>query len=221
MLELGLLQAGGSPSAPTAASTYARAPSDLPSFCTVTVILDWPHLRNRRFEPYGKVFRGEEPLATLRLSTGALSATVSFLIAQVERNGMGMMDACNLMQAIDDFSCTGGVSDEAITEAEAALSLKFAADFRDYLKKLGCAEYYAHELCGLGGPSHVDVIDVTKEARGLYPALPNDLYVVEDLHIDGVLFCQGPDGTVFQVTPGGEPASAFRSLAAYVEGTRI
>ena len=130
-----------------------------------------------------------------------------------------MSDVCKLLEESQFFSCRGGVSEKAIAEAEERLDVIFAEDYRDYLLKFGAADYYGHELTGLGGPKRVDVVDVTFDERKMNPDVPPEFYVIEETHIDGVVFWQNRTGRVYESAPLTEPVKRFESLVQYIKGT--
>ena len=132
-----------------------------------------------------------------------------------------MTDACTLIEQCQAFSCSGGVSQEAISRAEDALGLRFSEDYRRYLMRFGAADYYGHELTGLGGPDWTDVEAITREARKANPDAPQSFYVIEETHIDGVVFWQSETGEVYESIPLTNPVKRFDCLARYVEGTRL
>lgn len=127
-----------------------------------------------------------------------------------------MTDVCNLLRLQRSFGCQGGVDDASIAQAETELGLRFSKDYHAYLKEMGCAHFYGHELTGLGCPSYIDVVMVTQAAREYYPDVPADCYVVEEAHIDGITYWQDASGAVYEAAPNGRPVKRHPSLAGYV-----
>ncbi len=60
------------------------------------------------------------------------------------------------------------------------------------------------------------VVDVTIESRELN-SVPNNWYVIEDAHIDGVLIWQDETGAVYQTSPGGKQKKIADSLAEFMK----
>ena len=110
------------------------------------------------------------------------------------------------------------VSADAIEEAERALGLTFAEEYKEYLSKFGEVKYYGHELTGILSAKRLHVVDVTLEERELNPTVPSDLYVVEQAGIDGIVVWQSCNGDVYSTVPNGQPKKIAKSLNDYVIG---
>ena len=114
------------------------------------------------------------------------------------------------------FQHSTPANDGQILEAESMLGLKFADDYREYLRVFGSASYYGHELTGLYPHESINVVDVTDSLRPLYPDVPAKWYVIEEMHIDGLVMWQDTDGVIYQAIPGVLPTKVADSLAEYV-----
>lgn len=64
-----------------------------------------------------------------------------------------------------DHSFYGGVTKEAITDAEARLGVAFPPSYANFLRRFGSGYVSYQELIGLGGPSHLDVVELTAHLR--------------------------------------------------------
>jgi hypothetical protein len=58
-----------------------------------------------------------------------------------------------------------GVPEEAIAEASAALGVSFPPSYVDFLRRFGSGYVSYEELIGLGGPPHLDVVELTAHLR--------------------------------------------------------
>ena len=58
--------------------------------------------------------------------------------------------------------------EEEIQQAEEELCIRFAAEYHEYLERIGLASVEEHELTGLTKDIRLDVVAVTKEYRALY-----------------------------------------------------
>lgn len=105
----------------------------------------------------------------------------------------------SLMQSKPDFYALQGATDSEIENAEHTLGTQFALGYRDYVSALGVASLAGHEFTGVCKPKRLNVVDVTIEHRRLTPSLPEDWYVIEETHIDGITIWQSPKGEIFQV----------------------
>ena len=108
------------------------------------------------------------------------------------------------------------VSSKNINEAQHNLGLKFSIDYYSYIKRFGIASVNAHELTGICKSKRLNVVDVTKANRELFNDIPDDWYVIEEAHIDGIVIWQSTDGKIYQTMPGREPIMIAESLAEYI-----
>ncbi len=120
------------------------------------------------------------------------------------------------IKSFPDYIGATGKSEQEITEAEKALGLSFAADYREYLAKVGLACFSGHELTGLTKTARLNVVTVTKEQRNYCGEIAAYWYVVEEANIDGIVIWQGSDGTVYQTMPSSKCKPIAKSLLEYV-----
>lgn len=114
------------------------------------------------------------------------------------------------------FSAFGPASEEQVAEAEIALGVRFAEDYRTYVLAFGAASCYGHEFTGVCRSPRLDVVTVTKELREIYPDVPGNYYVVEEGHIDGIVIWQAPSGAIYKAVPYTVPTRIASSLAEYI-----
>lgn len=107
-------------------------------------------------------------------------------------------------------------SDEQINKAEADLGITFAADYRAYVAAFGAASFEGHELTGVCASPRLNVVQVTAEEREQNPNVAEDWYVLEQLHIDGVVVWQSSSGEVYQTVPGAQPVKVAKSISEYI-----
>ena len=110
-----------------------------------------------------------------------------------------------------------GRSEVEIAQAEAILGNHFAADYREYLLKIGIACFDGRELTGLSNSKRLNVVDVTLSERSINPTIPRDWYVLEEANIDGIVIWQSGTGEVFQTQPGREAIKLAVSICDYLE----
>ena len=127
-----------------------------------------------------------------------------------------MADLINSLSSLPDFYSLTGASEEQIAQAERALSLRFADDYRQYVRAFGAVSAAGHELTGICASRRLNVVDVTLSARAAQPAIPRDWYVLEEANIDGILVWQSGAGEVFQTQPGAEPVKLAASIREYL-----
>ena len=127
-----------------------------------------------------------------------------------------MADFISTLSSLPDFHALAGASEEQIAQAERALSLRFADDYRQYVRAFGAVSAAGHELTGVCASKRLNVVDVTLSARAAQPALPRDWYVLEEANIDGIVIWQSGAGEVFQTQPGAEPVKLAASIREYL-----
>lgn len=110
-----------------------------------------------------------------------------------------------------------GVSEKEIVDAEKELKMTFANDYRLYLKKYGAVSFDARELTGLVKVNRINVINVTKELWEKTGELYLNMYVVEDLGVDGVIILQDSKGYIYQCVYGNKADKLCDSLVEYLE----
>lgn len=112
-------------------------------------------------------------------------------------------------------------SDDQIEQAEKKLGLKFAPEYTLYVKRFGVFSASTIELTGITDIDRLNVVSATKRERKLNPKIPNDMYVIENLAIDGFVVLQDISGVIYYISPCYEPKKMFESLEEYIEVTRV
>ena len=128
-----------------------------------------------------------------------------------------MKIAIEKIESMPNFRMIGGTTIDKITAAENLLRVKFAIDYRAYLEKFGAASFFGHEMTGICDSKRLNVVDVTKEEREYNPDVPNNLYVVEQANIDGIVIWQSAKGEVYQSIPGHQIIKIADSLVEYID----
>ena len=131
------------------------------------------------------------------------------------------MDFVETIRNFPDFIGSGGRTDREIDACEKALNLRFSEEYRTYLKKIGLACFDGTELTGITAVPRLDVAAATKKAKERNILIPEDLYVVEDTGIDGILVWQSSAGEVFLSAPGTALRKAADSLTEYYTHTPV
>ena len=108
-------------------------------------------------------------------------------------------------------------SAEQIKEAEVALGLSFAKEYKEYLSTFGCASIYGHEFTGICSASRLNVVTVTDEQKSFDAGIPDDWYVIEETNIDGIVIWQNTKGIVYAKSPNGSPEKIVKSFSEYIE----
>lgn len=122
-----------------------------------------------------------------------------------------------VIESLDDMRFLTPADEGKVSEAEETLGLKFAEEYREYVKKYGVVSAAEVELTGVTEAKRLDVVAVTERERELTEDFPEDMYVVENVGIDGILILQNGKGEIFYIAPGVKAEKVADSLAEYIE----
>lgn len=106
-------------------------------------------------------------------------------------------------------------SNDEIENAEIALSLKFSDDYKAYTKQFGAVSFEGHEFTGVVKSKRLDVVENTLSKRKLFPNLPSNYYVIENLGIDDITIFQNEVGSIYLYSKGGDNKKIANSLVEY------
>ena len=109
-----------------------------------------------------------------------------------------------------------GVLEQQINDAEDALNLHFASDYKEYLRKYAIVAFEGRELTGITASKWVDVVTVTKTERERNPEERKKLYVVEQTNIDDIVYWQSEDGRIYRTYGNESPELAYESFVEYL-----
>lgn len=109
-----------------------------------------------------------------------------------------------------------GATKQAILDAETALGLQFASDYREYLEQYGIVAYDGHELTGLTRPGRMNVIDATKDEKVRSKVIPRGFYVIERTGIEEIIVWQDESGAIYYSSPNAPVTKMCESLADYI-----
>mgnify|MGYP001493473551 CR=1 FL=1 len=106
------------------------------------------------------------------------------------------------MKIFDGFNliCSGGVSSEAVHEAERSLGMVFPDDFTRYLMEYGALESNSNELFGLGIVGYRNIVVSTMREREISVDYPDKMCVIYNLGIDHILILLGENGCIYEKT---------------------
>ena len=105
---------------------------------------------------------------------------------------------------------------EDIQNAMKKLNILFPEDYFEYLSKYGVISFYATEWTGLGIKGRLNVVEATLEERKLNPEFPKNLFVIENLAIEGIVIAADEKGQVYEIQAGGKQNKIFDSLVEYL-----
>ncbi len=114
------------------------------------------------------------------------------------------------------FAALQSASQAQIDAAEETLKLHFSAEYRNYAEQFGAATLEDHELTGVCSPERLNVVNATQKARAIYPQLPRQMYVLENLGIDCVYITQEESGSIYEYGPADEATKIADSMNEYL-----
>ena len=109
-----------------------------------------------------------------------------------------MAQFVNSLRKFEDFMQLGGVSNDEIKKAEERLGVRFAEEYKEYLRECGAATADGHEYTGICKAKRLDVVLVTEKERSAELEISDSAYVVEQTHMDGIVIWQTMDGAIYQ-----------------------
>lgn len=107
-------------------------------------------------------------------------------------------------------------SEVAIDSAQNALQVTFSGDYKEYLHEFGAISAKGVELTGLNVSPRINVVDTTLAERMRSSDFPSDMYVIENLAIDGILILQNSAGHIFEWQSSGSCRKIFDDLSGYL-----
>jgi len=109
------------------------------------------------------------------------------------------------------------VSEEEICEIEEQLGVRFANDYRIIVNKYGFVCVAGHEITGITSAKRLNVYEVTTKERTNVSYDLQDLYVIEQTHIDGIVIWQSSSGAIYQTVGDSKPEKIADSIEGYIK----
>ena len=103
-----------------------------------------------------------------------------------------------------------------VLASECALGLDFAEEYKEYVLAYGVITAKRVDITGVSEFPRLNVVEVTRKDREANPDLPDNMYVIENTGLDGLIITQDETGAVYAVTAGQAPKKIFDSLADYL-----
>ena len=128
-----------------------------------------------------------------------------------------MKDITQTINNLENMRFIKPTSVGQIIEAEKELGLNFANDYIKYVEKYGAISAKGIELTGVTTCERLSVVSVTKKERNMNPNIPANMYVIENIAIDGLIALQDETGKVYTVTPNKTPKLSYNFLSKYIE----
>lgn len=109
-----------------------------------------------------------------------------------------------------------GTTEQEISDVEKKLGVKFADDYKDYVKEFGIASFNGHELSGICDFERLNVLNLTLKHKDNIFVEKNHLYVIEEFNNGETTIYQNEDGHIFSVYRDGNLEKIANSLEKYI-----
>lgn len=127
-----------------------------------------------------------------------------------------MSKIVDLINSLPDMLPLRPATEVQITDAELQLRVRFADEYKEYLKAFGAIMANGIELTGIAKAEYRNVVSITKQERELNSKVPNTMYVIENTGVDGIIIWQDSLGNVYRTMPDIEPEMIASSLYEYI-----
>ena len=132
-----------------------------------------------------------------------------------------MPNIIKTIQALPQLLPLKPASVAEISDAEKQLGLQFSEEYKEYLGAFGAILADGIAITGIARSEDRSVVMVTKQEREFNPDIPDNLYVVENIGIDGILIWQDENGKIFSTSPNVPPEEIASSLSAYLTSKQV
>lgn len=131
-----------------------------------------------------------------------------------------MSKIIDVVKELPELLSTGAADSSVIESAEKELGLKFASEYKEYLAEFGSVLADDIEITGIAKSKNRNVVAVTKREWDLNSQVEHNMYVVENLAIDGIIIWQDELGNVYETFPNKNAKKVANSLAEYIVSQR-
>ena len=108
-----------------------------------------------------------------------------------------MSKVVDMVNSIKGLRYIGGCTEGDIQRAEKLLKLRFPDEYREYMLEFGSITFKGVELTGLNITGHLNVIDATLQERKYNLDFPKNMFVIENLAIDGIFIVGDEKGSIY------------------------
>lgn len=127
-----------------------------------------------------------------------------------------MVNIIELINSLPNMLSLKPVTETQIVDAEIQLRTRFADEYRKYLATFGAIMAEGIELTGIAKSEHRNVVYQTKKERELNLLVPNNMYVIENTCVDGIIIWQDNTGIIYQTQYNSAPTQIADSLKEYL-----
>lgn len=106
---------------------------------------------------------------------------------------------------------------EDIGNVEIELALPLAEEYKEYVQTYGAIMADDVELTGIAKSKNRDVVQVTQREWAANSKIKHNLYVLENVGIEGIIIWQDGSGKIYESRPNHGATQIADSLAEYLE----
>ena len=128
-----------------------------------------------------------------------------------------MSNIIDIIENLENIISLKPATLENIRDIEIELELPLAEEYKEYLTKYGAILADDVELTGFAKSRNRDVVQVTKREWDLNNNIKRNMYVVENLGIEGIVIWQDKSGTIYESRCNQGVVKIADSLAEYLE----
>lgn len=128
-----------------------------------------------------------------------------------------MTEIIKVIDNLENLLTLKKATTEAVENVEKELGLSLAEEYKEYLLNYGAIMADDIELTGIAKSKNRDVVQVTRREWEANEKIPHNLYVVENVGIEGIIIWQDETGKIYESSPNHEPKKIAESLAEYIK----
>lgn len=110
------------------------------------------------------------------------------------------MNIIEAIESLNEVVSLPALEEHCVLEAQDILNLKFAPEFIEYSRHFGAISAESIELFGITNHKQLSVIERTVQQRKENEIFPKNMYVIEDLGIEGLVLAQDDKGKIFRIS---------------------
>lgn len=128
-----------------------------------------------------------------------------------------MSKIIDVINGLENLLPLRSATTEAVENVERELALTLAEEYKEYLLKYGAIMADDVDLTGVAKSPNRDVVQVTRREWRANRKIPHDLYVVENVGIEGIIIWQDGSGKIYESSSGNSAKQIANNLAEYLE----
>lgn len=128
-----------------------------------------------------------------------------------------MSELLNVIAKMNNLISLNPATSSDVKTIEDSLGVMLSDEYKEYLLQYGAILADDVELTGFAKSKTRNVISVTLQEWKLNDKVPHNMYVIENLGMDGIIIWQDSCGYIYETTPVSEPKMIYATLADYLK----